>query len=168
MNPYCVYLEPKLEGLNQIQTIRKKYDPLAEMIPPHVTLVFPFKLDERESLLKHLNPCLNKTRAIEFTLGEPQIHADYVWLPVLEGAQAIQLLHKQLYSGILKEFLSTTHEYLPHITLGRFNDPKTLDQLLKDARALNLGAVGTFNKAILELVGDDNYGHIEKAWTLEL
>jgi len=164
MNQYCIYLEPELKELNQIQSFRKRYDPLAEMIPPHVTLVFPFESSERESLLNHLNQILNKAHTITFTLGEPEIHMDYVWFPIVEGSRDVHLLHKKLYTGFLKTFLSTSHEYHPHITLGRFNDDKTGKQILKEAQLLNRIDVGIFKKAILEVIGDNNFGDVVKIW----
>ncbi|MPQ44814.1 hypothetical protein [Clostridium tarantellae] len=34
-----------VKNINVITNIRKKYDPLADLVLPHITLVFPFESD---------------------------------------------------------------------------------------------------------------------------
>jgi len=38
----AIVLYPKFDGLETIQSMRRKFDPLANYIAPHITLVFPF------------------------------------------------------------------------------------------------------------------------------
>ena len=38
-----ILIIPNFEDIEEIQEIRKKYDELYKIIPPHITLVFPFK-----------------------------------------------------------------------------------------------------------------------------
>ena len=37
-----ILIFPKFKNINRIQEIRNKFDKLANLIPPHITLVFPF------------------------------------------------------------------------------------------------------------------------------
>lgn len=39
----AIVLFPEFENSRSIQSIRERYDPLADYIPPHITLVFPFE-----------------------------------------------------------------------------------------------------------------------------
>lgn len=41
----CIMIFPKFENGEIIDKIREKYDPLANHIKPHITLVFPFISD---------------------------------------------------------------------------------------------------------------------------
>lgn len=54
-----ILLFPKLKNMDQIQKIRMKYDPLAECIDPHITLVFPFDLNiSTKELIEHVEESL--------------------------------------------------------------------------------------------------------------
>ena len=37
-----IMIFPEFENIDLINDIRKKYDPLADLVLPHITLVFPF------------------------------------------------------------------------------------------------------------------------------
>lgn len=37
-----IMIFPEFENIDVINDIRKKYDPLANLVLPHITLVFPF------------------------------------------------------------------------------------------------------------------------------
>ena len=37
-----ILIFPKFDNINLLQNIRKKYDRLYMLVPPHITLVFPF------------------------------------------------------------------------------------------------------------------------------
>ena len=39
-------------SIDKIENIRQKHDPLFELIPPHITIVFPFKSDISNDELK--------------------------------------------------------------------------------------------------------------------
>ncbi len=38
----CIMIFPQFENIEVIDKIRNKYDPLANHLRPHITLVFPF------------------------------------------------------------------------------------------------------------------------------
>jgi len=42
MNMRTIMIFPEFENIDNINDIRKKYDPLADLVLPHITLVFPF------------------------------------------------------------------------------------------------------------------------------
>lgn len=43
----AIHLFPKFLNSHIIDALRAKYDPLVQLIPPHITLVFPFNSDYR-------------------------------------------------------------------------------------------------------------------------
>ncbi len=50
-----VMIFPKFDNIELIDDIRKQYDPLADVIRPHITIVFPFDMDvTNEELLQIL------------------------------------------------------------------------------------------------------------------
>ncbi|WP_313343152.1 hypothetical protein [Sedimentibacter sp.] len=42
MSIRTIMIFPEFENIDVINDIRKKYDPLADLVLPHITLVFPF------------------------------------------------------------------------------------------------------------------------------
>ena len=45
---------PEFDNMDVIDKIREKYDPLAKLVRPHITIVFPFKLElEKKSCPKY-------------------------------------------------------------------------------------------------------------------
>ena len=56
-----ILIFPNFKGIEKIQTIRNKYDELANIIPPHITLAFPFKLPiSNEELKEQLEQILRR------------------------------------------------------------------------------------------------------------
>ena len=50
-----ILIFPKFKNINKIQELRNKYDPLANLIAPHITIVFPFSDNiSNEELIKRL------------------------------------------------------------------------------------------------------------------
>ena len=51
-----IMIFPQFENMNIIDQIRSKYDPLAQYVKPHITLVFPFECNLTvDELRNHLN-----------------------------------------------------------------------------------------------------------------
>ena len=47
-----ILIFPKFKNIEKIQLIREKYDELAQILPPHITLAFPFESDISNEKLK--------------------------------------------------------------------------------------------------------------------
>jgi len=43
MSKRTVMIFPAFENMHIIERLRKKYDPLCNLVQPHITLVFPFE-----------------------------------------------------------------------------------------------------------------------------
>lgn len=129
-----IILIPDFKNINTLQEIREAYDPLYSLIPPHITLVFPFTSDiTTAQLYEHVS---NKTRSIQpfdITLsgitGTPD---HYLFLNVKQGNDQIISLHDLLYSDLLAQFKNNSYTYLPHITVGRLATQDRMVQALKE------------------------------------
>ena len=111
-----------------IQNIRQQYDPVADKIAPHITLVFPFKSEISSDILyQHLQSCLRGFEPFDLCLkGISQEEGNYLFLNIVEGQEQIKRIHSLLYSGILQQFLSTKHHYQPHVTIAHLPDTLTM------------------------------------------
>jgi 2'-5' RNA ligase len=124
--------------MQPIVELRRRYDPLAEQIDPHITLVFPFESPlPPQALRAHLVSAMCGVSAFPIRLAEITGHeAEYLFLNVKRGNDALIELHDRLYAGPLAEHRSMQHTYVPHVTVGRVSDPRVFRDALTEAGAL--------------------------------
>jgi 2'-5' RNA ligase len=105
----------------RIAAVRRRFDPLAAEIPPHLTLVFPFEdpISEAE-LERHVRGALGGVRSFPVVLADITAHeSEYLFLNVKRGNDALIQLHDVLYGGPLAAHRLRTHTFVPHLTVGR-------------------------------------------------
>lgn len=126
---------PQFESVGAIERLRAKYDPLAQHVRPHITLVFPFRSGfSQEELALHVVKAAAEVRRFRIELqGITAEQGNYLFLNFRHGAENVIDLHKRLYRGLLEpffpEFLKKT-AFVPHLTVGR---PETAEALLAAA-----------------------------------
>lgn len=142
------------EDINQI---RHKYDPEVDLIEPHITLVFPVvEFINKNNLILHIDSILSKWKIFPICLkGLQKSWDEYMFLMVEEGKLDMVKLHKELYTGILAEYIRENLPFVPHLTLGKFtkNTDKFL-QVLEEAQHLDLNYRCFVNKVHLINIDD--------------
>ncbi len=131
---------PPADAVADLERFRARHDPLAAIVPAHVTLVFPFA-----SALGSVQVAAHVRRAVarwpvlpvRFA-GLGHFHADWLHVRVASGAAAVIALHDRLYRGSLAPFLRRDLPYEPHLTIGRAAHPADCDARLVDATAAGL------------------------------
>jgi len=131
---------PKVDALH-VNQLRRQYDPRADLIAPHITLMSPVPESIGEdNLIHHLEKILEKWQPFPIHLyGLKKSWDNYLFLLIQRGNANIIRLHNEIHTGILAEHRKTDMPFVPHITLGAFD--KNLDkyhQALEDARQLGL------------------------------
>jgi 2'-5' RNA ligase len=115
-----------------IEPYRQKFDPLARLAPPHITLLEPFQFSATpDTLYTHLSEVGEVHAPVKiFLIGwhvyegkEYQIH-----LPMTAGVQPLTKLRHDILSGPLSSLASAERTYQPHVTLGRFVAQTDLEQ----------------------------------------
>jgi len=115
---------PRIEvadRLEQLHFARSRFDPLASVVAPHLTLVFPFRdvLDD-DALADHVTGAVSGQRPFPIVLAGVTAHEDqYLFLNVKRGNDELIALHDALYAGPLARHLSRRHTFVPHLTVGR-------------------------------------------------
>ena len=150
---------PEFNNMDIIDEIRDKYDPLAKLVRPHITIVFPFEMDiTNDELSMFLENRFSDIEAFEielkgFSKCEDRF-GNYIFLNVVNGAEIITQLHDLLYSNEFNSFdLGMT--YVPHMTVGKL---KTVDELnkaydvVKDNKTLFKSIV---TKISVEMIGEN-------------
>jgi len=129
-----ILIFPKFANKKTIDDIRSKYDPLANNVRPHISLVFPFESDiTTEELKKHVIHSIKDVNSFEVCLKgvvSQRASSSYLFLNVVEGDKDIIEIHKRLYSGILTQFLPDFlkgNSFWPHMTIGNIYDARLVN-----------------------------------------
>jgi 2'-5' RNA ligase len=134
----AIVIFPAFADAAPIERLRRAYDPLADYIAPHITLVFPFtSAIATEALAAHMRRATKDLAPFEVTLREVTGHMEeYLFLNVKRGADQLVALHDQLYSGILTRYLAPEFTFTPHLTVGRLDSAERFVLALVDARRM--------------------------------
>ena len=135
----AILIVPPAPDMIAVEGLRRRFDPLVQMIPAHVTLVFPFATEiSDDDLKRHLTTAMQGHRSFSFDLDGFSCTTDHVlFFNIGRGADHVRELHNRLYTGPLGEFLSA-QEFVPHVTVGRFATTSGCDEAHKVVRGANL------------------------------
>ncbi len=138
MRRSAIVVFPEGEALTAVDGLRRRFDPLAQLIPAHITLVFPFVDDLGPSqLVAHLRQAVEHRPPFDthFEGADIDVEGEYLLLPARAGREELTDLHERLYRGPLAIHRSRAHVYQPHITIGRIADEAARTSALALARA---------------------------------
>lgn len=155
MDHYAIVFFPHI-NTTTIEAFREKYDPMFGIISPHVTMVFPFKDLEEQAVTQHVEQVITKREPFSIHLhGFTKSFDQYLFLLIAEGKEEMYDLHDQLYTNILAPQLRTDIPFIPHLTLGFFQNEKNelkkdlYDKALREAEELNLDFHTSFDTLTL-------------------
>ena len=173
MNPEikkrCIMIFPQFKNINIIDKIREKYDPLANNVRPHITLVFPFESDiSKVALQNNLLKSLEGVKCFNLTLEEI-IKIDnkfglYLFLGVSEGTERVKELYQKLNSGIVKIYNSNwlnEGEFMPHMTIGNFEDRNALNDAYTEVCSVKDSFSTLVEKISVEIIDENEDSIIE-------
>lgn len=152
-----IMIFPEFKNLGLINEIRKEYDPLADLVLPHITLVFPFRsIISSEELMEWMRISLNNIKPFDLKLGgftkEKNFYGNYLFLNVLNGREEIEIIHYAMYDGILKQF-HADKLYEPHMTVGKFNNQEELEEAYKKLEKFDSIFETSIDKISVEIIG---------------
>jgi 2'-5' RNA ligase len=134
---------PELEPADRawIERIRAEHDPRHIAVAAHVTLVFPVAGMDPDTLIADVARQASGVAPIPFVLRSALPFKDVtgrgtdVFLVPDEGFGALVRLHDRLYAGALASALRLDIPSIPHITIGRSDDPTLCKRLADDLNA---------------------------------
>lgn len=149
---------PKFDHTEVIDRIRKKYDPLANLVDPHITIVFPFQSEMSDKELSDiLDKRLNDIKPFEVELQGfskcENSSGNYLFLDIIKGKENIITIHKRLYDIEFGPFDSGL-EYAPHITVGKLSDAQELIRAFDDIKNIDSKFVSLVDRISVEMIGD--------------
>ncbi|MBU3142698.1 2'-5' RNA ligase family protein [Clostridium sp. CF012] len=164
----CIMIFPHFENQQIIDDIRKKYDPLAKCVGPHITLVFPFESEiDKNNLKEHIEIMLLDIKAFHISLSgitPSTLAGNYLFLNVKEGNTQIVEIHKRLYKGILKEFYPQWPkeiDFLPHMTVGNISDLNAFEMAVEETKNIDDVFETTVDTISVEIIDEDEDSIIE-------
>lgn len=153
-----ILILPKFENLDELEIIRKEYDELYGILPPHITLAFPFENEmSNDELKSRLLEITSDIQPIQIELEGVSLHEDkrvntnYIFLDFKKGQDKIIELHNKIYKNVLQTKLN--FEYIPHITLGCTNNKELQLDLKSNFQTI-------ISKISVELIGEKEESEI--------
>jgi len=150
-------------SIDEIESTREKHDPLFRLIPPHITIVFPFKSnisnDELKSHILNLSKGVGKIE-IEFANRITSV-GNYLFLEVEGGKEQIEELHDLLYTGPLIQFLKEDIPYIPHVTVGRKGSAELAAEVAKEIHSFPQKLQCVIDRISVERIGENGESIIE-------
>jgi len=159
MSTRTIMIFPEFENIDVINDIRKKYDPLAHLVLPHITLVFPFESElTNEELNLHIKECLSDIQSFKVELEgfskKENIYGNYLLLNVVQGMDVIKNIHDRLYKDKLRQF-DVGYDYVPHMTVGKVSSMEVLDKAFDDVNKCNNKFSTVVKKISVEMIGEN-------------
>ncbi len=144
-----ILIFPKFKNMGIIDDIRNRYDRLAYLVAPHLTLAFPFQDSMSDTdLIKKLSSLLrNYSSFVAIFKGISLSNDNYIFLNCIKGNREISRLHDDIYQKIIPNHLKKSVKYIPHITLGQADN-------LKDFADFNYEFTTIIDEISIELIGD--------------
>lgn len=152
-----IMIFPEFENIDVINDIRKKYDPLVDLVLPHITLVFPFDSElTNDELSIYLKECLSGIQPFKIELEgfskQVNKYGNYLLLNVVQGMDVIKYIHEKLYEDKLKQF-DAGFDYVPHMTVGKVASIE-LNKAFEDVNKYNDKFGTVVNKISVEMIGE--------------
>lgn len=160
MSIRTIMIFPEFEGMEIIDEIREKYDPLAHLVRPHITIVFPF---ENQMSNKHIEDILsNRLKNIhpfELVLNgiskKEDRFGNYLFLDVKGGDMEICSIHNVLYENEFSEY-NLGLDYIPHMTVGKLPTAEELDVAYEKVKEINKVFKTIVKKISVEMIGEND------------
>ena len=154
-----IMIFPEFDNIGSIDRIRSKYDPLADLVKPHITLVFPFESEMTDDEIRMvLEKRLEDVRPFDLTLQgfSRQIDEKFgntLFLNVADGYDEIIKIHDILYANEFRRF-NLGYPYIPHMTVGKTATVEDLNKAYEDALSCSEVFSAKVTKISVEMIGE--------------
>lgn len=159
MSLRTIMIFPEFENVEIIDKIRKQFDPLANLVRPHITIVFPFESSmSNVELAQVLEERLADIKPFQLILGgiskQEDVFGNYLFLNVLQGAEEICRMNQLLYANEFKTF-DKGLQYVPHMTVGKLTTVEELDRAYKQVKFTESTFHTEVRKISVEMIGEN-------------
>lgn len=166
----AIVLFPKFDNIETLQAVRERFDPLANYIAPHITLVFPFESAlSTQELREHIVRVLQGVKRFPVQLSgvTGDFRDGYLFLNVKRGNDEIIDLHDRLYRGVLEPYLFRKVTYCAHVTIGRLEQQTEFDHALGELAGFPEQFEAEIDRIYVENIDSHEQSTIELTFDLE-
>ena len=163
-----IMIFPEFGNMKYIDQLREKYDPLANKVRPHITLVFPFESSFSENEISGiLNKRLHKIAPFEVVVHGLSVQDRWLTLDLVKGTDNLTEIHKILYANEFAGYKPVwLHGFVPHITVGQFNSAGETQNAYTKERDFNKIFSCRVDKISVEIIGNAEESIIETEYML--
>ncbi|MFB5189170.1 2'-5' RNA ligase family protein [Alicyclobacillus fastidiosus] len=160
----AIHIFPAFRNHRSVDLLRAKYDPLFSLIPPHITLVFPFESTMTlDDLTEHIRTCIVGMKPFRIAMtGITGADGAYLFLNVKVGNDPMIELHDRLYTGILRKYLNRSFTYSPHLTVGHIHDKQLYESALLETAQFNEAFETVVHEIALERIDETGRSTVER------
>lgn len=128
MDKRSIVIFPEFKESSELRWLREIYDPLEQVLNPHITLIHPFDSDVSDSeIIEHISKVISSWNSFNILTGPLYPTEQHnLFLLLSKGNENVLKLHTQLNTVPLID-LGARVPYIPHITIGRFNKENNLN-----------------------------------------
>jgi len=118
---YAVVAIPPAADMTDLELVRREHDPQFDLIPAHVTIVFPFQSTWPDDKLRaRVEQRIGGLPACSLHLAGVTVHNEtYVFLEVDRGRDCLAELHEGLHDGLVEARSTRRRPFVRHLTIGR-------------------------------------------------
>lgn len=169
MKKRTIMILPEFENMEYIDKLRRKYDPLANKVRPHITLVFPFESElSRDEILEIFERRLSEVKPFTICLHGLSTSGRWLFLNLIEGADDVTRIHEALYE---RDFLECKpvwlSKYAPHITVGVLDSPEEAQAMCESEKGFGHIFTCVVDRVTVEIIGCDEESIIEAEYVLQ-
>ena len=167
MKERTIMIFPKFSNTRIIDDIRTKYDPLADKVLPHITLIFPFKSDlSTKEIERWLDTALQNIKPFEIELQgiskQEDKFGNYLSLNINKGTDKIKQIHELLLASTKLDY-----PYTPHMTVGKLQTKYELDIAYDEIKDIDTLFETLIDTVSVEIIGEDDASIIEIEYNLD-
>lgn len=132
-----------------IEQIRRRHDPQFDLIRPHFTLVFGMTDIDERAAVDHVGGVAGWFGAVDFRISRVFVDtansegAAFLYLVPEQGHQSLYALHERLNEGPLAGTQNHEASFVPHITIGRLDDPAEAQSQVSELNQNGIDIAGT-------------------------
>ena len=159
MSLRTIMIFPEFRDMNIIDDIRDRFDPLAKLVRPHITLVFPFEHEmSNEELTKVLDNRLSGIAPFDLEMRgfkkQAEEFGNFLFLDVTQGKDVITKIHDILYANEFK-VCDKGYVYDPHMTVGKVETTLILDEAYEEIKDIDNTFSCKVDTISVEVIGPD-------------